>query len=66
CWTEHGGPAVTRPVRKGFGTSVLERSLGGPIGGTTRLEWRPEGLICELQLPLKPTSEAPPQAVSAE
>jgi PAS domain S-box-containing protein len=50
-WDEAGGPAVTPPTRRGLGTTILQRALSGPIGGATRLEWRPAGLRCELELP---------------
>lgn len=50
-WNEQGGPAVTPPTRSGLGTTILQRALSGPIGGATRLEWRPAGLRCELELP---------------
>jgi two-component sensor histidine kinase len=51
-WTERGGPRVAAPLRKGFGTSVLARALGGTLGGASRLVWREDGLLCELELPL--------------
>jgi len=50
-WAEEGGPAVTPPTRRGLGTTILQRALSGGIGGATRLEWRPAGLRCELELP---------------
>lgn len=51
-WTEAGGPPVVRPTRRGLGTSMLARALEGPLKGETRMDWRPEGLVCELELPL--------------
>jgi PAS domain S-box-containing protein len=53
-WDEAGGPAVTPPSRRGLGTTILQRALSGSIGGATRLEWRPAGLRCELELPEAP------------
>lgn len=50
-WCEIGGPPVKAPARRGLGTTLLGRALAGPIGGETRLEWRPQGLVCELVLP---------------
>ena len=50
-WRETGGPAVTAPARRGLGTTLLGRALAGPVGGETRLDWRPQGLVCELMLP---------------
>jgi two-component sensor histidine kinase len=50
-WRESGGPPVKKPARQGLGTTLLRRALSGPIGGRTRLDWRPDGLVCELFLP---------------
>jgi PAS domain S-box-containing protein len=50
-WTEAGGPPVTPPTRKGFGTHVMEAMIRGHVGGDVRLDWRAEGLACEMTLP---------------
>jgi PAS domain S-box-containing protein len=49
-WTEIGGPAVRKPTRQGFGTSVIGRMIRGQLKGTTHLDWRAEGLACEIVL----------------
>ncbi len=46
-WSETGGPAVTAPARKGFGTRIIERMIA-QLKGTTNFDWRPEGLVCEI------------------
>jgi PAS domain S-box-containing protein len=48
-WTESGGPPTKKPRRKGFGTSVIERMIRQE-GGEMHLDWRPEGLACEIVL----------------
>jgi PAS domain S-box-containing protein len=50
-WAESGGPPVARPTRRGLGATMLARALGGALKGETRMDWRPEGLVCELELP---------------
>lgn len=50
-WAETGGPTVTQPTRRGLGVTMLARALGGALKGEARFDWRPEGLICELELP---------------
>ncbi|HEY0434993.1 MAG TPA: hypothetical protein VGC92_00020 [Phenylobacterium sp.] len=50
-WTESGGPEVARPSRRGLGTAMLARALSGTLGGKSKLDWRTEGLVCELELP---------------
>ena len=49
-WCEHGGPAVTQPVRRGFGSRLIERSLGSD--GSAGLEFAPDGLVCRISLRL--------------
>ena len=48
-WTETGGPAVEVPKRRGFGGRVIERMVAD-LKGTTRFDWHPEGLVCEISL----------------
>jgi PAS domain S-box-containing protein len=50
-WIEAGGPTVTPPTRRGFGTNVLENIIG-QLRGEVRFDWRHEGLSCEITLPL--------------
>jgi len=62
-WQEDGGPEVTPPARKSFGTSLLELTLRG-VGGRTQLTWRPEGVICEFELPPEqPAEQTEPQTL---
>jgi PAS domain S-box-containing protein len=52
-WTETGGPPVRPPERTGFGTTLIERSIAHELDGSAILDYRPEGLVCELQFPLR-------------
>ena len=47
-WRESGGPPVSQPARRGFGTSLIERGLAQDLGGSANLEYRPEGVVCTL------------------
>jgi PAS domain S-box-containing protein len=51
-WTEQGGPAVEKPRRRGFGTRLIERGIASELGGEVLLEHKPEGLVCEMRVPL--------------
>jgi PAS domain S-box-containing protein len=51
-WTEAGGPPLTPPPRKSLGSSVVEGMIGAQIGGDVVLEWRAEGLACQITLPI--------------
>ncbi len=50
-WKEQGGPEVTPPAQRGFGSRMLERSLAAELGGEVRLEFAPDGLQCTIDAP---------------
>lgn len=50
-WREQGGPPVTPPSRKGFGTQVIERGLAHELEGKVELDYRPAGLVCTIDVP---------------
>jgi two-component sensor histidine kinase len=52
-WTEQFGPPVEKPRRRGFGTRLIERGIRLDLGGEVELEHRPEGLRCEMHVPLE-------------
>jgi two-component sensor histidine kinase len=51
-WREEGGPPVSPPERRGFGSLLLERSLAHDLDGKVSSDFRPEGLVCVIQAPL--------------
>jgi PAS domain S-box-containing protein len=52
-WQETGGPLVSPPDgREGFGLRLIARSFGQDGDGRTRIEHRPEGLVCTVNIPL--------------
>lgn len=53
CWREEGGPPVTPPQRKGFGSVLIERSLRSYFSGKAATDYRPEGLVFELEARLE-------------
>lgn len=50
-WTESGGPDVTEPAQKGFGSRLIERMLPNDFGGEVRTSYLPGGVVCELRSP---------------
>jgi light-regulated signal transduction histidine kinase (bacteriophytochrome)/CheY-like chemotaxis protein len=50
-WRETGGPTIGPIGRKGFGSALIERSIPYDLGGTSRLDYRAEGLDAEFRLP---------------
>ncbi len=56
-WQESGGPHVTAPKRKGFGSRLIERALAAELGGEVSVEYESSGLECTIIAPL-PTGRA--------
>ena len=52
-WTERAGPMVTPPLRKGFGSWLMQRGLPDDLAGTVQLDFNdPSGLVCVIDAPL--------------
>ena len=51
-WEERNGPTVEEPVSRGFGTRSVIASIESQLGGHAQFDWRSEGLICRLSVPL--------------
>ena len=56
-WEEIGGPSVSVPERKGFGSRMIERALAGYFRGHTSADYRPSGLVFRLNAPLSALSD---------
>lgn len=48
-WVERGGPTVSPPTRRGFGSRLIERGLSAELNGEVRLAFEPEGLVCRIE-----------------
>jgi PAS domain S-box-containing protein len=51
-WQEDGGPAVDPPTSAGFGTTMLSQIMEYQHNGKAEMDWRKEGLVCRLTVPL--------------
>jgi chromate reductase, NAD(P)H dehydrogenase (quinone) len=49
-WSEHGGPFVSEPSYKGFGTTLISKALGNAC---VELSFRPTGVVCHMLLELE-------------
>ena len=50
-WTEHGGPKVEQPVSSGgYGSSLVQRSITGQLGGSITHDWSEAGLTVTLRM----------------
>jgi two-component system CheB/CheR fusion protein len=48
-WQESGGPKVSPPKQKGFGSHLIERAFGGQLG-SAQLVFSPQGVSCTLEV----------------
>jgi two-component sensor histidine kinase len=51
-WEESGGPTVTPPTRRGFGSRMIERVLAAEFGGTAQVRYLPGGVTFKIDAPL--------------
>lgn len=51
-WRESGGPPVSFPQRRGFGSMMIERAVSYDLGGDVRLLYEPDGVDCVIDLEL--------------
>lgn len=58
-WVERGGPRVDGPRRQGFGTTLLQKVLTVQCDAKVNLDYRPEGLVFTMALPLRQTRLVP-------
>ena len=52
-WSEQGGPRIEHPPAvEGFGTTLSRMTISRQLDGELAREWRPEGLLLRLSLPM--------------
>ncbi|MBO0734422.1 MAG: PAS domain S-box protein, partial [Methylocapsa sp.] len=56
CWIENGGPTVTAPRQRGFGSRLIE-SLGRELEGSANIHFEPGGLTCVIDAVLPPAPD---------
>lgn len=57
-WQEQGGPPVSSPTRRGFGSRMIERSLRSYFRGETALSYPVEGVEFRIDAPLSGAGKA--------
>ena len=50
-WTEQGGPPVRPPTRRGFGSTIIERSIPFDLKGEALIDYALEGVRARFVLP---------------
>ncbi len=56
-WQERGGPQVTPPATRGFGSRLLERGLAHELAGQVVMDFLPAGLACRIEAPFQPETD---------
>jgi len=56
-WRETGGPKVKTPTRKGFGTTIIDRSVPYDLGGKVDVTYDPAGVRAVFCIPARHISE---------
>lgn len=56
-WRETGGPMVKKPTRKGFGTTIIHRSVPYDLGGTAKVDYAGNGVEASFRIPARHVSE---------
>ena len=51
-WKEHDGPAVSPPLRRGFGRTVIENMAADSVGGSVDIRYATDGLVWDLSAPV--------------
>ena|SRR5215471_4014841 len=63
-WRESGGPPLTVPSHRGFGTRLLLGALE-QFGGTADTTFASQGLVCKLSVPLSELTQTASSDASA-
>jgi PAS domain S-box-containing protein len=54
AWREIGGPPIVVPTQSGYGTSLIRDLIPHELGGTVDLVFAPDGLRCNIEIPIAP------------
>jgi light-regulated signal transduction histidine kinase (bacteriophytochrome) len=58
-WREQDGPPVRTPSRKGFGSTIIDRSVPYDLGGEAAIAFPETGVEATFRIPARHVSEAP-------
>lgn len=59
-WRERGGPAVKEPTRRGFGTTIIERSVPFELQGQAQIDYPEDGVTASFWIPAPHVRDALP------
>jgi light-regulated signal transduction histidine kinase (bacteriophytochrome) len=52
-WREQGGPVVTAPQRRGFGSTIIQQSIPFDLGGKAQVDFHVTGLSAHFMIPAR-------------
>jgi light-regulated signal transduction histidine kinase (bacteriophytochrome) len=58
-WTERRGPVVKAPIREGFGSVIIKRSVPYELGGSAEVQFAVDGFAAHFTIPARHVSELP-------
>ena len=58
-WVESGGPQVSPPVRRGFGSTVIEAMVRRGLDADVTLSFAPGGIEWQMDCPAEKVLEPP-------
>jgi two-component sensor histidine kinase len=50
-WSESGGPEVSTPSRRGFGTRLITEGTAFELRGSAVIDYAPSGVVCVIEIP---------------
>ena len=50
-WTESGGPQISPPERRGYGSRAIVAGIERQLGGLVNFDWQADGLRCTVCVP---------------
>ena len=51
-WVESGGPKISAPEKRGYGTRVVTMGIESQLGGSVKFDWNRDGLRCSMTVPI--------------
>lgn len=66
AWRERGGPPVQPPTRRGFGSTLIERSIPFELKGEAKLSFKLTGLEADFVIPARFVAVPPKDRQSAD
>lgn len=65
-WRESGGPPVSPPLRRGFGSTIIEKSIPHDLGGSVETAFATSGFTARFVIPSRFIGDVLPDAERAD